>query len=100
MAFPANLLPKRKSEIVGDTHMSDWRKRIQVDPTVCHGKPCIKGTRIMVSVVLNNLASGESIASILATYPGLVRKDVLASLRYAADLANDRTALFADRPPT
>ena len=67
--------------------MSDWRERISVDPTVCHGKACIKGTRVMVSVVLDNLAAGETMAAILRGYPSLEPDDIRAALGYAAELA-------------
>jgi uncharacterized protein (DUF433 family) len=68
----------------------DWRKRISVDPNVCHGKACIKGTRIMVSVVLDNLAAGEPVEQILKNYPTLTREDLQAALQYAAELARER----------
>lgn len=67
-----------------------WQDRITVDPQVCHGKACIKGTRIMVSVVLDNLATGVSREEILASYPSLVSEDVEASIAYAAELARER----------
>jgi uncharacterized protein (DUF433 family) len=70
--------------------MIGWKERISVDPTICHGKVCIKGTRIMVSVILDNLAAGESVESILRSYPTLAAEDVQAALWYAADLARDR----------
>jgi uncharacterized protein (DUF433 family) len=54
------------------------------------GKVCIKGTRIMVSVILDNLAAGESVDSILRSYPTLNAEDIHAALGYAADLARDR----------
>jgi len=66
---------------------SDWRKRIVSDPLVCRGKPCFAGTRIMVSVVLDNLAEGEIAEDILASYPSLKPDDVRAALADAADLA-------------
>lgn len=69
----------------------DWRARISVDPDVCHGKPCVRGTRIFVSVVLDNLASGAPAEEILASYPSLAREDILAVLAYAAELAHERT---------
>lgn len=72
-----------------------WRDRISADPSVCHGQVCIKGTRIMVSVVLDNLAAGETIESILASYPTLTREDILAAMHYAAELAKDRVIPFA-----
>jgi len=68
----------------------NWRERISVDPMVCHGKACIKGTRVMVSVVLDNLADGQSEASILKSYPSLGHEDVQAAIAYAAELARER----------
>ena len=68
----------------------NWRNRISVDPQVCHGKACIQGTRVMVSVVLDNLAVGVSHAEILASYPSLTREDLEAAMRYAAELARER----------
>ena len=64
-----------------------WRDRITSDPEVCHGRPCFKGTRVMVSVVLDNLADGATPEQILASYPSLQPDDVRAALLYAADLA-------------
>lgn len=74
----------------GVTEMN-WREHITVDPLVCHGKACIRGSRIMASVVLDNLASGESVEDILRSYPSLTREGVMASVAYAAELARDRT---------
>ena len=68
----------------------NWRERITVDPNVCHGKACIKGMRIMVSVVLDNLAAGEPAERILKNYPTLTPEDVQAALQYAAELARER----------
>lgn len=67
----------------------DWRERITVDPTVCHGQACIKGTRVMVSVVLDNLGAGETPEQIAAAYR-LASEDVQAALLYAAELAKER----------
>jgi uncharacterized protein (DUF433 family) len=64
----------------------NWKDHISVDPSICHGKVCIKGTRIMVSVVLDNLAA----EAILRSYPTLKAEDIQAALWYAADLARDR----------
>ena len=69
----------------------NWRDRISVDPVVCHGQACIKGTRIMVSVVLDNLAAGVETDELLKSYPTLTAEDVHASLEYAAELARERT---------
>ncbi len=71
----------------------DWRNRISTDPAICHGKACIKGTRIMVSVVLDNLAAGQSINDILRLYPTLHKDDVIAAISYAAELARERVVL-------
>jgi uncharacterized protein (DUF433 family) len=67
-----------------------WKDHISVDPSICHGKVCIKGTRIMVSVILDNLAAGEPAEAILLSYPTLKAEDIQAALGYAADLARDR----------
>jgi uncharacterized protein (DUF433 family) len=71
----------------------DWRARINTDPGICHGKACIKGTRIMVSVVLDNLAAGKSSDEIVQFYPTLRREDVAAAMAYAAELARERVVL-------
>ena len=68
----------------------NWRDHITIDPSVCHGKPCIKGTRIMVSVILDNLAAGISHEEILKSYPSLTTEDIQAAISYAAELARDR----------
>lgn len=64
--------------------------RISVDPSVCHGKACIKGTRIMVSVILDNLAAGFSPSEVLQSYPSLTLDDIQAATAYAADLTRER----------
>ncbi len=69
----------------------NWQERISVDPAVCHGRACVKGTRIMVSVVLDNLAAGVKTKEILSSYPSLTEEDVQAAIAYAADLARERT---------
>lgn len=68
----------------------NWRDRISVDPNVCHGQACIKGTRIMVSVVLDNLAARLPTEEILKSYPTLTADDIQAALDYAAELARER----------
>jgi uncharacterized protein (DUF433 family) len=67
-----------------------WRERITADPFVCHGKACIKGTRIMVSVILDNLAEGGREEEILKSYPSLVPDDINAAIAYAAELSRER----------
>ncbi len=64
--------------------------RISVDLQVCFGKPCIKGHRIRVSLILDFLASGMSVKEILDEYPGLVEADIYACLAYAAEMARER----------
>ena len=70
--------------------MKDWRERISIDPNVCHGKPCIKGTRIMVWIIVDYLANGDSFEEVLAAYPSLTREDVQAALAYAAEMTRER----------
>lgn len=69
--------------------MEDWRERISVNPEICHGKACVRGTRIMVSAVLDNLAAGVERGEILASYPPLLSSDLDAALAYAAELARE-----------
>ncbi len=66
-----------------------WQDRISATPNVCHGKPCIKGTRVLVSVALADVAAGESFEAIIRGYH-IQREDIQAALFYAADLARDR----------
>ena len=61
--------------------------RISIDPNVCFGKPCIKGHRIWVSLVLDYLAAGETMDDILEAFPSIQREDVLACIAYGAEMA-------------
>ena len=70
-------------------------ERISVEPRVCFGKPCIRGRRIWVSLVLDVLAAGLSIQEILEEYPQLTREDVLACVAYGAEMSRER---FVDVP--
>lgn len=71
-----------------------WRDRITSSPDVCHGQTCIKGTRIPVSVVLENLAAGHNAEKIVSSYPSLSPEDVQAAIAYAADIArNERVVV-------
>jgi uncharacterized protein (DUF433 family) len=65
-------------------------KRIAIDPKVCHGQACIKGTRIPVHQILGMLAHGDTIEELLEEYPSLTREDILACLDYAASLAEEQ----------
>ena len=72
-----------------------WQEYITVDPVVCHGKACIKGTRIMVSVILDNLAAGLTPEEIIASYPSLTREAIQAAIAYAAELVRERLVAIA-----
>lgn len=65
-------------------------KRISIDPEICGGKPCIKGTRIWVSLVLDLLAGGMTEAELLTDYPHLTHEDVLAAIAYGAEMSRER----------
>jgi uncharacterized protein (DUF433 family) len=68
-------------------------RRITINPRACHGKPCIRGTRIMVSVILDNLAEGSTPEMIVRDYPPLKTEDVKAAIAYAAELASEEELL-------
>jgi uncharacterized protein (DUF433 family) len=70
--------------------MANLLDRISIDPAVCGGKPCIKGTRIWVSLVLDLLATGLSEAELRAEYPALTREDILGAIAYGAEAARER----------
>lgn len=68
----------------------NWRDYITTDPNICHGQACIRGTRIPVAVVLDNLATNLSHQEILQSYPSLTEESLCAATRYAADLAREK----------
>lgn len=70
--------------------MADLLDRVSLDPDVCGGKPCIKGTRIWVSLVLDLLAAGMTEVEVRAEYPDLAREDVLAAIAYGAEASRER----------
>lgn len=70
--------------------MANLLERISINPSVCFGKPCIKGTRIWVSLILDLLAGGETEAKLLEEYPQLKREDILAAIAYGAEAARER----------
>ena len=72
------------SALKGEKIMENWHERVVVDPSICHGKPCIKGTRITVYDVLEYMAGGMSESEILADFPDLTGKDIRACLAFAA----------------
>ncbi|MGQ9627551.1 MAG: DUF433 domain-containing protein [Anaerolineae bacterium] len=63
--------------------------RISIDPVVCHGKACIKGTRVPVHLILEMLAAGDTFEDILESYPFVTKEDIQASIEYAAALATE-----------
>ena len=68
----------------------DWRDRISVDPAVCHGQACIAGTRVLVSVILDNVAAGLEVSEILESYASIERDDILAAIACAAEVMRER----------
>ncbi len=70
--------------------MMVWQDHIVVEPSICHGKACIKGTRVMVSIILDNLAAGLSTDEIIRSYPSLDKESVQAAIIYAAELTRER----------
>lgn len=69
-------------------------ERIVLDPDVCHGQPCIRGTRIMVSNILNLLSNGADIGEVLKAYPQLRHEDVYAALSYAESIVKDEEVIL------
>lgn len=72
------------------TYMNPLLERISINPLVCFGKPCIRGTRIWVSLLLDQMAAGETPEDILRNYPQLTREDLLAAIAYGAEAARER----------
>jgi uncharacterized protein (DUF433 family) len=64
-----------------------WRDRISIDPAIHHGKPCIKGTRVPVSVIVGSIADGDTPERIIESWPQLTAEDIRAALRFAAEAA-------------
>lgn len=71
-------------------------ERIVIDPNVCHGQACIKGTRIPVHQIVHMLANGDSMEDLLREYPSLTREDILACLDYAGSLAEEQVTPIGD----
>jgi uncharacterized protein (DUF433 family) len=77
--------------------MNPLLQRISVNPNIAFGKPCIKGTRIWVSLILDFLAAGETIEKILENYPQLKREDILACIAYGADMSRENYVELDDK---
>jgi uncharacterized protein (DUF433 family) len=73
----------------------DWRDRISIDPRIHHGKACIKGTRVPISVIVGTVAEGYTPERVLKSWPQLTVEDVEAALRFAAALAAEATVVPA-----
>ncbi|MCC7201085.1 MAG: DUF433 domain-containing protein [Nitrospirae bacterium] len=71
-------------------NMNPLLQRISVDPKVCFGKPCIRGTRIWVSLILDFLANGMTVEEVLAEYPHLTEEDIRAAIAYGAEMSRER----------
>ncbi len=69
--------------------------RISIDQNICFGKPCIRGHRLWVSLILDRLAAGETVGEILEDYPGIEEADVLACIAYGAEMSRER---YVDLP--
>ena len=65
-------------------------ERISIDPKICHGQACVKGTRIPVHQIVRMLANDDTVEELLAEYPSLTREDIMACLDYAAELAEEQ----------
>jgi uncharacterized protein (DUF433 family) len=70
--------------------MNPLLERISINPNICFGKPCIRGTRIWVSLILDFLANGLSIDEVLAEYPQLTNEDIRAAIAYGAEMSRER----------
>jgi uncharacterized protein (DUF433 family) len=73
----------------------NWQNHIAVDLAICHRKACIKGTRIMVSVVLNNLAARLTMDDMIKSYPSFSKESIQAAIAYAAELSKERVVVLA-----
>jgi uncharacterized protein (DUF433 family) len=74
-------------------------KRIQIDHRICGDKPCLRGHRIWVSLILDFLASGSTVDEILANYPGIETEDILACIAYGAEMSRERYVEFPAETP-
>ena len=94
MAFscgPAIII--NQGQIMPETH-EELLQRISINPDICFGKPCIRGHRIWVSLILDLLAAGMSIDMILDQYPGVTREDVPACIAYGSEMSRERYVGF------
>jgi len=74
----------------------NWRERISIDPRIHHGKPCIKGTRVPISVIVGSIADGDTPERIIESWPQLTAEDITAALRFAAATVRNAEAVPLD----
>ena len=77
---------KRLALCTGGIIIVSMNERITIDPAVCNGRPCIKGTRIAVQTVLEFLGAGDSVDDVIEEFPSLTREDVLACVKFSSEL--------------
>ena len=82
--------PRRNGVNIYRVTREELLQRIWIDPQRCFGKPCIRGHRIWVSLILDLLASGSTVPEILEDYPGLTEADIQACIAYGAEMARER----------
>ncbi len=77
----------------------DWRERIVLDPAIDHGDPCIKGSRVPVSIIVGGIAGGDTFEQLIEAYPQLTGDDIKAALKFVAEAVNnaDFIPLHRDR---
>ena len=68
--------------------------RLMIDPNVCHGKPVVRGTRVLVSTILGALGAGDSIEDLLEDYPNITKEDIEAALEFASQLSDYQTSAY------
>jgi uncharacterized protein (DUF433 family) len=85
------MIDAKWSQLITKRCLMNWREFISVNPEIAHGQACVKGTRVLVSVVLDNLAAGITMKELLKSYPSLSEESVRASIAYGAELTKERT---------
>jgi uncharacterized protein (DUF433 family) len=88
--YVRKLLSCANGAISSMSNRTELLQRISIDPRVCFGKPCVKGTRLWVSLMLDLLAEGWTLEEILKEYPGLMPEDIRACVAYGAEMARER----------
>lgn len=100
LSFELSRSNKVKTPREASMSMTNWRERIVIDPAIHHGVPCIKGTRVPISVLVSSIADGDPISDLLTAYPHLTEADIHAALRFAAEAVNHTDFSPLARPCT